>query len=567
MRHLLLAILLTAACSSPPSPQPTAGVVSADHPLASEAGGEALRAGGNAADAAVAAALAGGVVQPHSSGLGGGGFALVVTTGKDPVALDFREVAPAAAYADMYLDEQGRAQSELSLRGALAVAVPGEGRGLAELQRRWGRLDLAQVAAPAIRYAEEGFAVGGALATAARRWERAGEASIFGALFEGFDGPPAEGQQVRRPRLASALRAWVDSDGEAFHQGPLAQDLVQALRQAGGSISVQDLAEYRVRDRVPLRGSYRGHPVLAMPPPSSGGLVILQAMQVLQAWEPEGQLEPDALHRAVETLKHGFADRARWMGDPDVVQVPVDALLSAERVAEVRAAVDGTGLPGPAAVGEAAPCQTLESAAYGLPLDPGQDAGTHHISVLDGQGMAVALTTTINGSFGSGFVAPASGLLLNNQMDDFVAAPGTPNQYGLLGNARNAVGPGRRPLSSMSPTVVLDEQGRPLLLAGASGGPRIISATLQVLRAVLDEGISPQQAVAAPRYHHQWMPDRVLLDAGVPAAAEEALLSCGHEVLRKAPAAAVQVAARGTDGRLLGAGDPRKGGLPAFVEP
>jgi len=556
---LVLAASLLVGCGEPDAPVSTVtpGVVAADHPLASEAGAAMLRAGGNAVDAAVAAALVGGVVQPHSSGLGGGGFAVVVPVHGPPMALDFRERAPLAATAKMYLDADGQVIPGLSDHGPLAVAVPGEPRGLASLLATHGSLTSLEVAAPAIGLARQGFPVGGALASASAAWSEQHGDAMFPLLFDGLQRPPAQGQRVYRTALAATLEAWAVSDGEALYTGPQAQSLVRGLSHRGGIITASDLEAYAPVARVPLRGRYRDWTLLTMPPPSSGGVVILQVLRVLEAW-PGGPLaQPEALQRTVEALKHGFADRARWMGDPDFVEVPVETLLSDARIEAVRAAVREAGEP--------PSCATLASEAYGLPMDPGQDHGTHHISVLDGTGMAVALTTTINTSFGSGVVEPMTGLLLNDEMDDFVAAPGVPNFYGLVGNERNAVAPGKRPLSSMSPTVVLDSQGEPLLVVGASGGPRIITSTLEVLLAVLEGGYSVQQAVELPRFHHQWLPDRIRVDSDFPVAAVQALEGCGHSVGGPPPGSAVQVVQRLPDGSLVGASDPRKGGLPVVV--
>ncbi len=559
---IALALLVaTVGCGepAPPAPSPTPGVVAADHALASEAGAAMLRAGGNAVDAAVAAALAGGVVQPHSSGLGGGGFAVVVRPGADPTVLDFRERAPAAAHTDMYLDEAGAVVPGLSDHGPLAVAVPGEPRGLAALLSSHGSLDPADVAAPAIALAREGFPVGGSLAAASGAWSALYGDDLFPLLFDGQQGPPEAGATVTRSALAGTLEAWASSGGQAINDGPIADELARGLQAAGGIVTAADLAAYAPASREPLVGAYRDWTVVTMPPPSSGGLVILQVARVLEAWPAVDLSDPMAVRRLVEALEHAFADRARWMGDPDLVEVPVQRLLSDERVQAVRESIRSTGEG-------SGPCSTLPSDAYGLPMDVPEDAGTHHISVLDGRGMAVALTTTINTSFGSGVVDPASGLLLNDEMDDFVAAPGVPNYYGLVGNERNAVAPGKRPLSSMSPTVVLDAAGQPVLVVGASGGPRIITATLQVMLAVLEGGHGVEQAVALPRVHHQWLPNRVRVDPELSPAVIAHLEACGHEVGGPPPAAAVQVVARGADGRLVGASDPRKGGLPVVVE-
>lgn len=536
----MYALLLLLACASP---RPTPGAVAADHPLASEAGAQVLRRGGNAVDAAVAAALAGGVVQPQSSGLGGGGFAVVVAPGKDPVALDFREVAPSTATAGMFLDGEGRPIPGASEHGPLAVAVPGEPRGLAELLRRFGSLTPQEVAAPAIALARDGFPVGESLARASASWSREHGDQLFPLLFDGVDHPPREGERVRRTRLAATLERWAAGGGDFPMEGPF---------------PASDRDAYRVVVRAPLVGTWRGLTLVTMPPPSSGGVVILQALRALEAWPPAADpMDPADVGRAVEALQHGFADRARWMGDPDFVDVPVERLLSDEHVEAVRAAMRSVGAP-PA-------CRTLEPGAYGLPLDGALDGGTHHISAMDGGGVAVALTTTINTHFGSGVVDPVSGVLLNDEMDDFVVAPGVANAFGLVGNARNAVAPGKRPLSSMSPTLVLDGQGQPSLSLGASGGPRIITGTLEVTRAVLEAGLSPEAALDLPRYHHQWSPPTLFVEPQVPAATRQALQSCGHRVEERGPENAVQVVQRLPDGTFRAASDPRKGGRAVVV--
>jgi gamma-glutamyltranspeptidase/glutathione hydrolase len=573
MPRALPLLFLLGACRTTPAPAPPSvgleGVVAADHPLASEAGAAMLRAGGNAVDAAVAAALVGGVVQPQSSGLGGGGFALVVGSGHEPTFLDFREVAPAAARADMFLDPGGAVIPERSENGALAVAVPGEPRGLAALEKHYGRLGLQAVAAPAARLAREGFPAGQALAMAAAEWHEEHGDALFPLLFDGCAGPPVEGQVLRRSRLADSLEVWASSGGEALNRGPLAERLAAGVQAGGGILTTADLAGYAVRERPPLEGTYRGWTLLTAPPPSSGGLVILQALGVLEAWPPLGPdpLAPADVHRTVEALKHGFADRARWMGDPDFVQVPVDRLLDPAHIAALRVLVGATGTPPlePTPDPTGVDCRTLPAEAYGLQLDPGTDAGTAHVSVLDGAGLAVSLTTTINTSFGSGVVDPATGLLWNDELDDFAAAPGVPNAYGLIGNERNAIAPGKRPLSSMSPTVVLDGTGTPLLVIGASGGPRIITGTLQVLRAVLESGLAPTDALALPRYHHQWSPDELQREPEFSFDTSLCLAACGHAMGQGSAASAVQVALRTPDGRIVGASDPRKGGVPAYA--
>lgn len=497
---------------------PVAGAVAADQPLASEAGAEVLRAGGNAVDAAIAAALASGVVQPSGSGLGGGGFAVVVPPQGEAMALDFREVAPAAASMEQY------AAGASSTLGGAAVAVPTQAIGLVDLHKRYGRASLTTIAAPAIRLAEAGFPTGTWLASSLLT------SPEMSALFLADN---------RQPRLAEALRAWATTEGEAMRTGWVAEDFVETVRRNGGVLTMADLAAYKVEPRTPLRGTFAGHDILTMPPPSSGGIALLQMA---------GAVTPGtSLHCEVEAAKHAMADRASQGGDPSFTPVPVAALLAPARLAAVRADC-----------GE----RTFPPEHYARPVAPPEDHGTLHISAMDAEGWAIALTTTINTSFGSKLISARSGIVLNNEMDDFATRLGEPNAFGLVQGAQNAVQPGKRPLSSMTPTVVLDGQGRAELVVGASGGPFIITGTWQVLRSMLVKGTPAREAVAAPRWHHQWLPDAVLSETAF--AGNDALRAAGHDVrIVGTPFSAVQ-AVRRTDAGFEAGSDPRKGGAPAF---
>ena len=536
---MLAALLLAAA---PPALESTTGMVAADHELASKAGAEMLARGGNAIDAAVAAALASGVVQPAGSGLGGGGFA-VVSDGSHHHVLDFREVAPAAGTPSMFQDEQGEVVEGLSTQGGLAVAVPGEGRGLAALLASHGSLSPMDVARPAIRLAGRGFPVGAHLARSLQRHPQM--ASLFDLTVA-----PSRGEEVRRRALAATLDAWARSGGEALQSGRIAEDIVDAVQGAGGVLTLQDLADYQPKVREPLVGRYRGYTVVTMPPPSSGGAVLLQALAVLEGYDlPSlGHNSADHMHLLAEVFQHAYADRAAVMGDPDFTQVPVDVMLADERIQAIRQSI----WPG----------RTFDRDSYGSGYALPEDAGTLHISVLDGSGLGVALTTTINTSFGSKVVGPRSGVLLNNEMDDFVSKPGVPNAYGLIGREANQVEPGKKPLSSMTPTLLLDEQGQVVLAIGGSGGSFIISSTLQVMSNIVDFGMDPEEAVSAPRMHHQWVPELLFVDLGVPLDTVQALSGRGHEVREREFGSAVQVVAV-DDGVFSGASDPRKGGRPA----
>lgn len=542
---LLLGLSALLLAVAPPPARSTQGLVATDHRLASAAGAEVLAAGGNATDAAAAAALACGVVQPSASGLGGGGFAVSVAADGAASVLDFREVAPASAHARLFADHP---DPKASTVGGLAIAVPSEGPGLAALHARGGRLPWRAVVAPALRLAKDGFRAGSFLVASLGR-QADGGAALSRALF-GLPERPDEGDLLRRGALARTLEALGRGGQQELTAGSASRELLADLADAGSPITAADLAAVAPKARAPLVGAYRGWRVTTMPPPSSGGAVLLQALAVLEGFDlavvaPDGA---DRHHLVAEVLQHAFADRARLMGDPDRAPVPVAAMLAPARIAAIRASI----LPG----------RTFAADHYGTRVDAGTDAGTQHISVVDAAGNAVALTTTVNTSFGSLVVGRRTGIVFNNEMDDFVARPGEPNAFGLVGSAANAVAPGARPLSSMTPTVLEHPDGRRIVV-GASGGPQIISATLQVILAIVDDGLDPAAAVAAPRVHHQWMPRELVGDRGVSPDTLAALRGRGHTVVSRPHYSAVQAVVwdRRT-GVALGASDPRKGGAP-----
>jgi len=524
-----------------PSPQVSdSGLLISDHPLGTQAGNRVLAAGGNAVDAVVAAALAVGVVQPAGSGLGGGGFAVLVNPAGERFVLDFREVAPAAADRDMYVNAPHPDASRL---GGLAVAVPGEGPGLAALHERWGRLPLAQVAEPAQRLASDGFIVERHLAKALDNSGVAGPKLAY-ELF-GTDEVPVRGSHVQRTKLAATIAAFAEQGGVALTTGAIASDMAEAAKKAGGILQATDLSAYTPTVREPVEGLYRGWTVVSMPPPSSGGVVLLQILGALESSDLTllGANSAAFYHRMAEAMKHGFADRARYMGDPERIDVPVGQMLASERIADIRADFN--------------PDQTHPASHYGTPIDIGKDAGTQHISALDKDGLAVSLTTTINTSFGSRVVGESSGVLLNNEMDDFVARPGVPNHYGLVGSEANAVAPGARPLSSMSPTILISPDGKERIVIGASGGPFIITSTLQAILNIIDFGMDPAEAVSVPRMHHQWAPDVLFVDTHTSPDTIEALERRGHTVKLMNFFSSVQVV-HGREGTFSGAADPRK---------
>jgi gamma-glutamyltranspeptidase/glutathione hydrolase len=526
--------------------------VASDSQAASEAGAESLRAGGNAVDAACATALALGVVDPFASGLGGGGFALVYLARTDKtVALDFREAAPSG------LTDERLGPTGIPPQSALSVGIPGEPRGLAQLVRRYGALPFSRCVEPALRLSR-GFAVSPWLASQIRdeveRHPDSG-AKLIAAIFS-VDERTATGlhagDRVARPALTATLRRLRDEGADAFYQGPIAEALVRTVAAAGGVLSAADLRDYHTVDREPLRTTFLGHRIFTMSPPSAGGVILVEALGALAAHVNEwnhttGPMQPEYLHAVAEALKHGFADRARFLGDPAFSHVPLEHLMDPAYHATLR--ID--------------PDHVLAHEAYGSGPSgaphQARDAGTAHISVIDQKGNAVALTTTINLEFGARLVA--AGVVLNDEMDDFAPAPHTPDVFALSSGDGNRPAPGKRPVSSMSPTIVLGTHGA-LAAVGAAGGPRIVSATLQVLLDLLVFGLSPGQALALPRIHHQWEPDVLDYEEGLPQDVSRSLERKGHRLRRHPGIGKVNLILRSANG-LDAASDPHTGGRPA----
>lgn len=509
-----------------------------------------LRAGGNAVDAAVAVSFALGVVNPSSCGIGGGGFMLVYREKtRTAAALDYRETAPAAASRDMFVRD-GKAVPALSRRGGLAVGVPGEVAGLSAALRRYGRRPWASVMAPAIRLARDGFPVGPHLAGEIARNREALQADpTLAADFFHADGRPlSAGETLRRPALAATLQRIADEGPAAFYRGEIAARIADSVDAAGGVLTRQDLAEYRPQWRRPLVARLRGARVYAMPPPSSAG-IILEMLDILHRDDLPalGRDSGTYAHLLAEAMQHGFADRARFYGDPSAMNVPVARLLTPANTAALRTRISAV--------------RTGPPEAYGTELPPpvvAADRGTSHLSVMDDEGNAVACTTTVNTAFGALFTATGTGIILNNELDDFAAQPGVSNVFGLVGAETNAVAPGKRPLSSMSP-IIVTRAGVPVLALGGSGGPLIISGTLQVLLNIMAFNLDASTAVAAPRIHHQWLPDAVGVEPGVPEEIRTSLARRGHSVRELPAMGAVQVVRRDGLG-LEGAADPRKFG-------
>jgi gamma-glutamyltranspeptidase/glutathione hydrolase len=525
-------------------------VVSA-HPLATEVGLAILLQGGNAFDAGVATALALAVVEPYSSGLGGGGFLVSYEAGPERFrALDAREVAPRDAHRDMYLDGD-RVDPRLSRDGPLAVAVPGLVRGLERLHREMGTLPWADLVEPARRLAESGFPVSSLLqariAYHAHRFNPAAR-----AIFLPGNEVPAVGDLLVQRDLSRSLAAIAEHGGDAFYTGPIARDIVATVRQDHSrGLTLADLKDYHPQWRQPLIGTYRGLTMASMPPPSSGGVHLLQMLALLEPFDlaATGFGSAATGHLLAEVMKFAYADRSLYLGDSDFVPVPLEMLLSADRTDSLRALIDP---------GRAYP----EAAIVGAPLVPAESDETTHFSVVDARGNALAATLTINLSFGSGWVAAGTGIVLNDEMDDFVAAPGLPNAFGLVGGEANSIAPGKRPLSSMTPTIVLD--GREVrMVTGAPGGSKIISTTLQTIINVVDHGMDALQAVSAPRLHHQWYP-RVLYHEHFGLSPDTAVLltAKGHVLQARSPMCNAQIIVRDRQtGALTGASDPRGMGM------
>ena len=516
-----------------------------------------LKAGGNAIDAACVAALALGVVHPDASGIGGGGFAMIyIARTKQLRALDFRERAPVAASPALYFKD-GKVDPALSKRGGLAVGVPGEVRGLEEMVRRWGALPFRRCVEPAQRLATKGFPVSTRLAknlaSIDPKTERdpAFVASIARA-------PQTAGAVWKRPELARTLAKLRSGGADAFYEGDIARQIVASVRAAGGVLSADDLARYTATDRTPLETRYRGLRVVSMPPPSSGGIVLVEVLGVLSARYPteadlarEGRGSAAYAHVFIEALKHAFADRARYLGDTDFAPVDLARLTSPAYHAELARRIR--------------PGAVLPRDAYGTlgaTARAPRDGGTAHLSVIDAEGNAVALTTTVNLGFGAHLMAGNTGIVLNNQMDDFSLEPGVPNAFGLIGNEQNAIAPRKRPLSSMSPTIALDADGRARVVVGAAGGPTIISSTLQTLLGVVDGKLDAQAAVAAPRVHHQWFPDVLLVEPGIPVPLRGALEKAGHKLKELPHIGTANVIVGGPAGLEAGA-EPRSPSVPA----
>jgi gamma-glutamyltranspeptidase/glutathione hydrolase len=538
------------------APAPGKSAIASAHPLATAAGMEVLARGGNAFDAAVAVSAVLAVVEPNGSGMGGGGFYLLhrASDGRQ-VVVDAREVAPAAATRDMYLDSAGIPVAGLSTRHAKAAGIPGEPAGWQHLAKNYGRLPLAASLEPAIRLARKGFVLDNRmqddLARALEDEELAGNASSeFARIFLVKGQAPPAGHRLKQPELARSLEVLAKGGADAFYRGPFAHTLVQGVQSLGGIWSVEDLAGYGVLEREPIVATYRGLRVVSAPPPSSGGVWLASVLNVLAGYDL-GQVDSvTRKHIILEAMRRAHRDRAQYLGDPAFTYVPVRLLTSPDYAAGLRASIR---------TDRATPSDQLP----GYVNAGGQGAHTTHFSVLDTEGNRVGGTITLNGWFGTGIAVPGTGILLNNQMDDFAMKPGVPNMYGLVGAEANAIAPGKRPLSSMAPTFVEGERG--VAIMGTPGGSYIPS---MLLLGILNwsAGADARAIVAAPRLHHQYRPDRVFAEPGALTAGEQAgLEQRGHEV-GAWPATIGNMHVVTWDfatGKVDAASDPRWGGAAA----
>ena len=543
------------------------GMVATDEELASRAGVEILQKGGNAVDAAVATAFALAVVEPAAGNIGGGGFMLVRMADGRSSFLDYREVAPGKATREMYIKPGGKLDEVASVIGYKSVAVPGTVAGLELALKTYGKLKLTDVMAPAIRLAENGCPVSAKLAHEFLEEKRdLQNFSVSSRIFLKNGEMYKPGETLRQPELAAALKRIAKNGAAEFYRGETARMLVSDMTALGGLITMDDLARYQPKAREVLRAKYLidGHnwEVLSSPPPSSGGVAMIEALNILKTFPIKGWDDLESVHMVSETMRRVFADRAAYLADPDFCKVPVDGLISGCYGTELAATIDPQRASSSKTIHAGEPHVCGEEARNRAPVEISLNDGPHttHFSVVDAAGNAVASTTTLNDSYGS-HVTSSAGFLLNDEMDDFTTQPGVPNAlFGLIQSDANAIAPGHRPLSSMTPTILLRD-GKLSFVTGSPGGPTIISAVLLTVINWMRLGMDAQTAINAPRFHHQWMPDRILMEQQFPASLEQGLNAMGHATKRRGHIGLVN--AIGIDsktGERLGAADPRDEG-------
>jgi gamma-glutamyltranspeptidase / glutathione hydrolase len=490
------------------------GMVVSVHELASEAGIEMLKAGGNAIDAAVATGFALAVVHPAAGNIGGGGFMLIRMHDGATHFLDYREKAPGKATVDMYLDAKRDVIPQMSRVGYKAAAVPGSVKGLVHAQAKFGKLSLERVMAPAIRLARQGFPLDFSDAHELTNDKGLAQFADSRRIFQNGGKGWRPGDVLKQPELARTLER-IAKNPDEFYTGKMARELAEFVQAGGGLIAVEDLANYDVKERTPVRGSYRGHEIISAPPPSSGGIALIETLNILEGYDLAklGHGSAASIHLIAEAYRRAFYDRAQFLGDPEYSDVPVLELMNRKYAEEWRRSIDPQRASASARLERPETALGLMRYAAERPVNaPRKEATqTTHYSIVDAAGNAVAVTTTINGGYGSKVTVGPLGFLLNNEMDDFSSKPGAPNMFGLLQSEENAIGPNKRPLSAMTPTIVLKD-GKLFLVLGTPGGPTIITTVANILVGVVDFGLDIQQAVNAPRFHHQWVPDRLLME-------------------------------------------------------
>lgn len=536
-------------------------MVASIHAEASQVGSEIMRSGGNAVDAAVATGFALAVVYPQAGNIGGGGFMLFRSASGEVRFLDFREKAPARASATMYQDAQGKVIPGLSTIGYKAIGVPGSVAGLVYAQRKWGKLPLARVMAPAIKLARDGFALTYSDAQTLRE-EKLGLFPESRRIFHRNGDFYKPGEIFKQPELARTLER-IAADPEDFYRGGLAREIAAAVQQGGGLITAEDLAAYKAVERTPIHGTYKGYEIFSAPPPSSGGVALVETLNILEAFDLRANSPRSAqgVHLVAEAYRRAFFDRSEFLGDSDFVQIPVAQLTDKKYAAKWRESIDPARATPSAALKRPAFAELDRVAAlHALYVGP-EPENTTHYSVVDGEGNAVSVTTTLNDVFGSRVTATGLGFLLNDEMDDFSSKPGEPNMFGLRDGVANAIAPGKRPLSAMTPTIVARD-GKPVLVLGSPGGPTIITTVANVLLNAVEGGADIQQAVNAPRFHMQWMPDELRVEDRLTSPDTIQLLEkMGYKVERRnywGDAECIAIDAK--TGERLGASDARNNG-------
>ncbi len=559
---LVISSLHASAAPARPAHAPKAMVASVQAD-ATNAGNEIMKAGGNAVDAAVAVGFALAVTHPEAGNLGGGGFLLVRFAKGDVHFLDYREKAPAKATRDMYLDSQGNVIPDSSLVGYKASGVPGSVAGMVYAQKKWGKLSLARVMQPAIKLARDGFALSYEDAQSFKDEDLA-KFPESRRIFQRNGNYYQPGEILRQPELARTLER-IAANPDDFYKGAMAKQIAAFVKKGGGLITEKDMAEYNVVERAPIRGTYHGLEIYSAPPPSSGGVALVEMLNILEGYDltRAGNRSADSIHLTVEAMKRAFYDRADFMGDPDFSTVPVNELIDKRYGAAWR---EGLSLD------HTTPAKELKRPKFGeldrdaslLPFEIHEPEHTTHYSVVDSEGNAVSVTTTLNDSMGSRVTVDGLGFLLNDEMDDFAAKQGVPNTYGLIQGPANAVGPKKRPLSAMTPTIVLKD-GKLFLVLGSPGGPTIITTVLNVFLGVVDYGMNIQEAVNAPRFHHQWLPDEIRIErVGISPDTIKLLEGKGHTVKKSGywgDAECIMIDPK--TGERLGATDYRNNGKAA----